>query len=969
MNRVLSALITIFLSSFAWAGQDRLDLVLDPPMHNAAIRDMAFDDASGVVYTASEDGTVKVWSGSDGSLYKTLHLPAYKNRQAKLFALDIHSASNLIAVAGSTTPDFRHFYIYVFDRKSGRLKKTVPGLSDTITALRFSADGRFLAAGMTGGKGIVVFSTKSWDVVLRDSDYKGDVYALDFAPSSTLASASFDGYIRQYNKSFKLIGKQQPQGGSRPYSVRYSPTGALIAVGFQDSPNIEVLSAGDLSTQYLPDVRKVNNGNLSEVAWSRDGVFLYAGGSFDAGQGTVIIRWAEAGKGRRTASRAGTNTISRILTTPDGSMLFATLDPSFGSYDAKGKARYAQRASAVDFRESQGSIRFSKTDKQLLLPQAPRAQQYWLFDLDQLTLQESGGGDTHWTQPVTGQADVSVRYPANGQGLQINGKSVDLAKGERVHSHVINAPSGYVLVGADWSLRYYKPDGTKVWARATPGTAWAVNLTNDARFAIGAFSDGTVRWYDIHTGRERLALYIDKRDQSWVAWTPEGFFNASPGAESYIGWKMTQSFDNKPDFFAINRFRQQYYDHDLLAKVLFDGGALTLQAPKNDKPQPEVKPATKPAIQSGIQTATQPPPKPATQTLPPVVTILSHGPSETFQSENIRLVYEVTDKPDNKLKDVRVLLDGRPVSKGRGLVRAKKTKSNVKTLDVTLPKRDVTLTVIAEGEHSVSEPATVHFAWSGTKSAGMDLLKPKLYVLAIGISNYNDTDIKLAFASKDARDFANIIKKQQGTLYRSVEVKLIPDATRDQMLDGLSWLQDEVTARDVAMLFLAGHGVNDRNGEYYFLPANTDIERIKTTGVTYHAIKQTITNLPGKSVFFVDTCHSGNVMGSTTRRGVADVNGVVMDLTSAENGVVVFASSTGKQYSLENPSWHNGAFTKALVEGLSGKADLFNNNRITINTLDAYIANRVKELTHNKQTPTTSKPATIQDFPIAVDLR
>lgn len=964
MNRLLSAVLTIFLSSFAWAGQDQLDLVLVPPMHNAAIRDMAFDDASGVVYTASEDGTVKVWSGSDGSLYKTLHLPAYKNRQAKLFALDIYSASNLIAVAGSTTVDFRHFYIYVFDRKSGRIKKTVPGLSDTITALRFSSDGRFLAAGMTGGKGIVVFSTKSWDVVLRDSDYGGDVYALDFASSGTLVSASVDGYIRQYSKSFKLTHKRQPQGGSRPYSVRYSPADDLIAVGFQDSPNIEVLGARDLSTQYLPDVRKVNNGNLSEVAWSRDGAFLYAGGSFDAGQGTVIIRWAEAGKGRRTASRAGTNTISRIRTTPDGSMMFATFDPSFGSYDAKGKVRYAQRGSAVDFRESQGRIRFSNNGKQLLLPQAPRAQHYWLFELGQLTLQESAGGDTDWRQPATRQADVSVQYSVNGHELQINGKSIKLAKGERVHSHVINVPSSYVLVGADWSLRYYKPDGTKVWARATPGTAWAVNLTNDARFAVAAFSDGTVRWYDIHSGRERLALYIDKHDQSWVAWTPEGFFNASPGAESYIGWKMTRSFDNKPDFFAINRFRQQYYDHDLLAKVLFDGGALTLQT-ANENPEPAAKPQVKPATKP----ANQPPAKPVAQTLPPVVTILSHGPSETFHSANIRLVYEVTDKPENKLKNVRVLLDGRPVSKGRGLVRAKKTKSKVKTLDVTLPKRDVTLTVIAEGEHSVSEPATVHFTWTGTKSPGMDLLKPKLYVLAIGISNYNDSDIKLAFAAKDARDFANVIKQQQGALYQSVEVKLIPDATRDQMLDGLSWLQDEVTARDVAMLFLAGHGVNDRNGEYYFLPANTDIERIKTTGVTYHAIKQTVTNLPGKSVFFVDTCHSGNVMGSTSRRGVADVNGVVMDLTSAENGVVVFASSTGKQYSLENPSWNNGAFTKALVEGLSGKADLFNNNRITINTLDAYIANRVKELTHNKQTPTTSKPATIQDFPIAVDLR
>lgn len=36
----------------------------------------------------------------------------------------------------------------------------------------------------------------------------------------------------------------------------------------------------------------------------------------------------------------------------------------------------------------------------------------------------------------------------------------------------------------------------------------------------------------------------------------------------------------------------------------------------------------------------------------------------------------------------------------------------------------------------------------------------------------------------------------------------------------------------------------------------------------------------------------------------------------AENGAVVFTSSTGRQYSLENEDWGNGAFTKALVEGL-----------------------------------------------------
>ncbi|MBP6808975.1 MAG: caspase family protein, partial [Chromatiaceae bacterium] len=119
-----------------------------------------------------------------------------------------------------------------------------------------------------------------------------------------------------------------------------------------------------------------------------------------------------------------------------------------------------------------------------------------------------------------------------------------------------------------------------------------------------------------------------------------------------------------------------------------------------------------------------------------------------------------------------------------------------------------------------------------------------------------------------------------------------------------------------------------------------------------------------KVLAFVDTCHSGNIMGA--RREVANITGVINDLTAAENGVVVFASSTGKQYSLENPEWGNGAFTKALVEGFDGAANYTKDGRITINQLDLYLSERVKALTGNKQTPTTTKPQTITDFPIAV---
>jgi uncharacterized caspase-like protein len=71
--------------------------------------------------------------------------------------------------------------------------------------------------------------------------------------------------------------------------------------------------------------------------------------------------------------------------------------------------------------------------------------------------------------------------------------------------------------------------------------------------------------------------------------------------------------------------------------------------------------------------------------------------------------------------------------------------------------------------------------------------------------------------------------------------------------------------------------------------------------------------------------------------------------------------------SYEDPSWGNGAFTKALLEGLEGAAVYGNvNGLITVKRLDLYLSDRVKELTGGKQTPTTTAPPNVPDFPIAV---
>lgn len=240
-------------------------------------------------------------------------------------------------------------------------------------------------------------------------------------------------------------------------------------------------------------------------------------------------------------------------------------------------------------------------------------------------------------------------------------------------------------------------------------------------------------------------------------------------------------------------------------------------------------------------------------------------------------------------------------------------------------------------------------------------------MLAVGVSAYSDARLKLTYSAKDARDFAAAWVRQKGRLYRDVVVKVLTDegATKDEVLDGLDWIRKETTSKDVAVVLLAGHGVMDNNGQYYFLPANADTERLLRTGVSFSDIKNTVASIAGKTLFFIDTCHSGNVLG--TRRGIGnDLNGVVNELSSAENGAIVFAASTGNQFSLESKEWDNGAFTRAVVDGLGGRADYVGRGRITVNMLDLFISETVKELTHGRQTPTTAKPQTVPDFPVAL---
>ena len=168
----------------------------------------------------------------------------------------------------------------------------------------------------------------------------------------------------------------------------------------------------------------------------------------------------------------------------------------------------------------------------------------------------------------------------------------------------------------------------------------------------------------------------------------------------------------------------------------------------------------------------------------------------------------------------------------------------------------------------------------------------------------------------------------------------------------------------MAVVFIAGHGLKDNLGSYYFLPHDGDVQRLRRTAVKWIDFNDVVSNLPSKTLFLIDTCNSGSATGK--RRGVQDMTDVIKDLMQSDTGLVVMTASTGREFSAEKPAWGHGAFTKALIDGLNGKADYNGNHRVEIKELDLYVTERVKQLTGGRQHPTTEIPNTLPNFPIAL---
>jgi WD40 repeat protein len=525
-------------------------LVIEPGMHTAQIFATGVDAAGRLAVTGALDKTVRVWSPTDGKLMRTIRMPAGPGNMGKIYAVAISPDGELIAAGGWTNTAGEPHWIYFIDTSTGKITKRISS-GATTHSLAFSQDGRYLAAGLYGRNGLRIYDQdRQWSETFRDTDYGSDIYGLSFAADGRLATASFDGKIRLYDQTFKLLPPRNVTGGKRPFRIAFSPDGNTLALGYREVPVVQLFDGRSLAPLPSPTLDGLNNGWLSKVAFSRDGKTLYAGGGYEDAHGAPVLAWTEAGRGGRRVLPAGTNTIADLVALTDGGLLVATGDPLVEVLEPNDKPRWVNSAPQADLRDQHDKLAVSADGTIVDFGFEPFGKSPLRFDLRALKLSRDPPANPQIIPAkLTGLAVEGWRI---GESPTLDGKPIKLDKYEISRSLSVHPDGNRFVLGTDWNLRALGANGQSLWQVKVPATAWGVNITGDGRLVVAAYDDGTIRWHRMDDGRELLALFVLKDRQNWVAWTPEGFYYATPGAFGVLQWQVNHGFDAAADTVPVS---------------------------------------------------------------------------------------------------------------------------------------------------------------------------------------------------------------------------------------------------------------------------------------------------------------------------------------------------------------------------------------------------------------------------------
>lgn len=685
------------------------------------------------------------------------------------------------------------------------------------------------------------------------------------------------------------------QGTEEVAALAVSPQGGRFLTGAGDRVLLwEATKSAPIKDFEQPGQNKGWSSDVNALAWSADGRRVLS-----AGSGRVLLLDMEALRPLATLQLGHDFSVFAVAFSPDGRYGFS--GDGMGGVQVWELAA-ARRVRTLDHGPSVRGIALSPDGRRLV-----------------------SGGSLH---SVFGNYQDTLKLWdwSTGQLLHDFG---DYKK--TVNAVRFSADGRYVLTGGDELLLWEAQTGRVIHTFAGHvGDVGAVAFLPDGRRVLSAGDDGTVRLWELASGRE-LAQLVGFNNGEWIAATPEGYYEASPGGDAQLNVRVGNAV------YGIENYREAFFRPDLV-KIALGGGSL-----------------------AGYRTLVQ-------VALPPSVEIVD--PPATISADRVTIRLRLKDNGGG-IGDVRLYLNGTAVAmEGRAVaIVPAANRESTRTFDLTLTAgHNVIAAVAFNGDNSMQgDAATLTVNAVFTTAA-----KPSLHALVIGIDTFKNPKLKLQYPAADAALFAETLKAAAMGLFGEVRIQTLTgvEATTNEAILKAVERYRSLRPEDLFVFYIASHGTVEE-GEYFLITSNVGslrTERLRSDALSQNRLKEMLANLPAtKKLIVIDTCNAGAlgeaIQTAMLTRGMSE--DTALKILGRAVGSTILAASTSLQEALEGYRGH-GLFTYVLVEGLKGKADKGKTGFIKTTELADYLDDQVpllaEQVFNRAQYPTISISG--QAFPI-----
>lgn len=492
---------------------------------------------------------------------------------------------------------------------------------------------------------------------------------------------------------------------------------------------------------------------------------------------------------------------------------------------------------------------------------------------------------------------------------------------------------GYEEKDSQYWYSLYTVGSWRPTAKFSRGTSHSIyNFFSADNSKIYAFaSNGVLQCFSVKD-QKLLASALSDKNGDWLKYTPEGYFDGSEnGLKSFVylvdGMKA----------YPLDSLTEKLYRPDLVA-AKFEGASVPgVELPQNGDTQAASQSDLAQIVSSGQ---------------PPLVDFIDAPKSSS--SRDVTINFTVKDQGGG-IGGVYLKLNGKTVTISGGerkleLVgdapQGKSSAAITFSHPVSLQNGENKIEIFAsnstgmiEGEHK-----TASITWQGKTQ------KPSLYVLAVGVNKYRDKSLWLNYAVPDASAVSDTFKNIKGKLYQSINISTVfdGDVTEAGVASAFDAVASKISADDVFVFYISGHGTTHTDGDYYFIPVDfrfRNAQSVAESALSKKFIADQLSKIKAqKSLVLLDTCNSGAFI-STGARGMAEKTAI--DRLSRATGQATIAASSDSQSAMEGYKGH-GIFTYVILEALSGKADLNKDGYVTVSELAMYAEDKVPTYSYDK---------------------